>query len=86
MNIITGSEVMEFFVYHGFDPETGNRKYPCLSFSQYLGLGQTRFAKFGINIFNKMLLNAAICQFTTFTFSKLLKKNQQGVKIPPQLD
>ena len=50
-------------------PEIGN-------FSQYLELGQVGFTKFGINVFNKMLVNATICQFTTFTFSELLKENQ----------
>ena len=49
-------------------------------------LEQVRDTKFGTDIFNEMLLNAAKCQGSTFTVSEVLRENQQGregVKLPP---
>ena len=57
VNIITGSGVITIFFYKGF---TRNRKYPRLSFAQYLE--QIMDTKFGTNVSNKILLNAAIFQ------------------------
>ena len=49
-----------------------------------------RDTKFGTNVSNKMLLNAAKCQVTSFTVSELLRKTNSGggwggggVKLPP---
>ena len=40
--------------------------YPRLSFVQYLETGASRNTKFGSNVSNKMLLNAAKCQGYSF--------------------
>ena len=45
-------------------------------------MGQVRNTKFGINVSNKMLLNAAKCQVTAFTVSDLLRENQ--ITPPPK--
>ena len=54
INIITGSGVMTIFLYS----KSGNQKYPCLSYAQYLKTGQVRNIKFGTNVSNKMSLAA----------------------------
>ena len=38
----------------------------CLSFTQYLETGASKEYKFGTNVSNKMLLNAAKCQGYSF--------------------
>ena len=49
-------------------------------------LGQVRDNKFGTNVSNKMLLNAAKCQGYSFYRFELLGENQhveKGIKITP---
>ena len=56
-------------------PEIGNT--PVLVLPNIWTLEQVRNTKFGKNVSNKMLLNAA--KYQGFTVSELLRKNQQGV-------
>ena len=48
------------------------------------GLGQVRDIKFGTDVPNKMLLNAGKYQGFNFYCFWVIKRNQQGVKIPPR--
>ena len=55
------------FVRDWIDHKSGNRKHSCLSFLLNIWrLGQVRDIKFDINVFNKMLLNAAKFQGCNF--------------------
>ena len=66
VNIVTGFEVMTIFFYKGLtrNPEIVNTPV-CVSCNIWK-LGRNRDAKFGTNVFNKMLLNAANCQGYSF--------------------
>ena len=79
---ITGSEVMTIFFYKWLtrNPEVGNTLVWVLS--NIWRLRQVRYSKFGTNVSNKMLLNAAKCQVYSFTVSELLRENWQEVKLP----
>ena len=79
VNIINGSGVMTIFLYKGLtrNPEIWNN--PVNSWR----LGQVRDSKFGTNVSNEILQNAAKCQ--GYNVSELLKENQRGVKFPPRL-
>ena len=61
-NIITGSGVMTIFFYKVLtrNPEIGNT--PVWVFPNIWRLGQVRDTKFGTNVSNEMLLNAAKSQ------------------------
>ena len=79
-NIITGSEVLIIFFYKGLTRNPENANTPVWVFSDIWRLGQVRDIKFGTNVSNKMLLNAAKCQ--GYRVFELLMENQQGVKLP----
>ena len=66
VNIITGSGVMTIFFYKGLtrNPEIGNT--PVWVLPNIWRLGRVRNTKFGTNVSNKMLLNAAKCQGCSF--------------------
>ena len=59
VNIITGSGAMIIFLCNGLtrNPRTGNT--PALALLNIWRLGQVRDTKFGTNVSNEMLLNAA---------------------------
>ena len=59
LNTILGSGVMTIFFYKGLtrNPEIGNR--PVWVFPYIWRLGQIKVTKFGTNVSNKILLNAA---------------------------
>ena len=59
------------------DMEIGNT--PVWVLPNILRLGQVRDIKFGMDVSNKILLNATKSQDTAFTMSELLRKNLQGV-------
>ena len=59
------------------DPEIGNT--PVWVLPNILRLWRVRDTKFGMDVSNKILLNAAKSQDTAFTMSELLRKNLQGV-------
>ena len=82
VNIITCSKVMTIFVYKGLtrNPEIGNNPVCTLSIWR---LGRVKNTKFGRNVSNEKLRNAATYLGTVFTVSELLKENQRGVKIRP---
>ena len=76
---MTGCGVMTIFVYKGLtrNPEIGNT--PVWVLSKIWRLGQDRDNKFGMNVFNKMLLNVEKnVRVTAFIVSKLLRENQQA--------
>ena len=83
---MTVSRVMTIFVYKGLtrNPDIGNTKAWVLS--NIWRLGWVRDIKYDTDVFNKWLLNTAKCQGYSFTFSELLRENQDGIKlasIPP---
>ena len=47
------------FPLQGMDQKSGNRKYPRLSFSQYLETGVSKDTKFCTDLSNEILLNTA---------------------------
>ena len=63
VNVITGSGVMTIFIYRRLirNPEIGNTPVCVLP-----KLGRVRETKFGTNVSNKMLLNAAKYQDDSF--------------------
>ena len=83
---MTGSEVMTIFVYKGFtrNPEIRNTSFWVLP--SIWRLGQVRDTKFGTNVSNKRLLNAAKCldcSFYRFCVIKGKPTVEVGVKLPP---
>ena len=56
------------------NPEMGNTRFLVLP--NILRMGQVRNTKFGTDVSNKMLLNAAKCQ--GYNVSEFLRENQQG--------
>ena len=66
VNIITGSGIMTIFFYKGLtrNPEIGNT--PVWVLPNICRLGRVMETKFGTNISNKMLPNAATCQGYSF--------------------
>ena len=89
VNIITGSRVMTIFFYKGMtrNPEIGNT--PVWAFLNIWRLGQVRDTKFGTNVSNKMLLNAAKCQGYKFYRIWVIKGKPTGGRgkiTPPHPD
>ena len=79
VNIITGSGVMTIFFYKGLirNPEIGNT--PVWVLPNIWILGRVRDTKFGSNVSNEMLLNAAkISVLQLLPFFELFRENQQG--------
>ena len=74
---------MTIFVFKGLTRNPEIRNTPVSFLPNIWRQGQVRDTKFGTNVFNEMLLNAAKCQACSFTISELLRKNQQeeGCKI-----
>ena len=66
VNIITGSEVMTFSFYKGLTRNLEIRNTPVWVLSNIWKLGKVKNTKFGRNISNEILLNAAKCQGCTF--------------------
>ena len=73
VNIITGSGVMTISFYKGLtrNPEIGNA--PVWVLLNIGRLGGVRNTKFGVNVSNKMLMNAAKCQGYSFYRFWLIK-------------
>ena len=59
LNIITGSGVMTIYFYKGLTRNSEIRNTPVLVLSNIWRQGQVRDTKFGTNVSNKLLLNAA---------------------------
>ena len=85
VNIITGSGVITIFFYKGLtrNPEIGNS--PVWVLPSIWRLGQVRDTKFGKNVSNKMLLNAAKQQGYSFYRFWVIKVKPTGGKITPTL-
>ena len=88
VNNITGSRVMTIFFYNGLtrNPENGNT--PVWVLPNIWRLGRVRDTKFGMNIFNKKLLNTAKCQGYNFYWFWVLRGKPTGggeeaLKLPP---
>ena len=77
VSIITGSGVMAICFIR--DLEIGNT--PVWVFPNIWRLGQVRDTKFGMNISNKILLNAAKCQGYTFYRFWVIKGKPTGVGV-----
>ena len=85
-NIKTGSGVMTIFVYKGLtrNPEIGNT--PAWFLPNIWRLGQVRDSKFGVNVSNKILMNAAKCQGYSFhRFWVINGKPTRGKFAPPSI-
>ena len=79
VNIITGPGVMTIFFYKGLtrNPEIGNT--PIWVLPNIWRLGWIRDTKFGTNISNEMLLNAAKCQGYSLYRFWVIKGKPTGV-------
>ena len=77
-NIITGSGVMTISFYKGLirNPEIGN--IPVWVLPNIWKLGPVRNTKFGTNVSNKMLLDAANCQGYSFYCFWVIKGKPTG--------
>ena len=75
VNIIASSEVMTIFFYKGLtrNPEIRNTRAWVLP--NIWRLRQVKDTKFGTNVSNKMLLNAAKCQGCSFYHFGVIKGN-----------
>ena len=75
-NINTVSGIMTIFFYKGLtrNPEIGNT--PVWDLPNIWRLGQVIDTKFGTNIFNKILLNAAKFRVTALTVFELLREKK----------
>ena len=78
VNIITGSGIMTIFFYKGLtrNPEIGNTH--VWVFPNIWRLGRVMDTKFGTNVYNRMLLNAAKFQGYRFYRFWVIKGNQLG--------
>ena len=85
INIIAGSGILTIFFYKGLtrNPEIGNT--PVWVLSNIWRLGRVMDTKFGTNVSNRMLLNAAKFQGYSFYRSWVIKGKPtgEGVKLPP---
>ena len=82
VNIITGSGIITIFFYKGLtrNPEIGNTLVWVLA--NIWRLGQDMDSKYGTNVSNKILLNAAKFQgFRSYCFLTYLGKTNWGDKI-----
>ena len=79
INIITGSGVMTISFYKGLtrNPEIGNT--PVWVLPNIWRLGRVMDTKFGTNVSNRMLLNAAKCQGYSFYRFWVIKGKPRGV-------
>ena len=87
-NIITGSRVMTIYFHKGLtrNPEMGNTRFLVLP--NILRMGQVRNTKFGTDVSNKMLLNAAKCQgYNVFRFWVFKRKpTRKGFIVSDHID
>ena len=83
VNIMTGSGVMTIFVYKGLTRNTEIGNTPFWVLPNIWRLGQARDTKFGKNVSNKMLLNAAKCQGYSFYRFWVIKGKPRGKTTSP---
>ena len=77
-NIITGSGCMRIYFYKGltWNPEIGNT--PVWVLPNIWWLEQVRNTKFGMDVYNKMLLMQQNARVTAFTISESLREKNRG--------
>ena len=83
LNIITGSGVMTIYFYKGLTRNPETRNTPVWVLPNIWTLGWVRDTKFGTDVSNKMLLNAAKCQCYSFNRFWVIKGKPTGGKITP---
>ena len=71
---------MKIFVYERLTTNPGIGNNPVWVFPNIWRLGQIRDTKFGTNVFEKAILNAAKYQGYSFYLSELIRENQLGGK------
>ena len=80
VNIISGSGVMTILFYKGLTRNPKIRNTPVLALPNIWRLGQVRNTKLGMNVPNKMLLNAAKFQGNSFYRFWVIKQKPIGVR------
>ena len=87
IRIIIGSWVMTILILWGINKKSKSQVAPVLVLLNIWRLGRVRDTKFGTNVSNKMLLNAAKRQGYSLYYFWVSKENQEGDKIkhPPRL-
>ena len=73
-------ELWQFLLIRDW-PEIWIRKYPIWVLPNIWRMGRVKSTKFGMNVFNKILLNAAKCQGCSFYGFWVIKGNPTGGKI-----
>ena len=87
VNIITGSGVRTILFCKGLTRNLELKNILACVFPNIWRLGQVRDTKFGTNVSNKILLNAAQCQGYSFYHFWVIKEKPTGGKIfPPRLE
>ena len=74
VNIIIDSGVLTIFLYQGLTRNQEMRNTTVWVLRNIWRLGRVRDTKFGTNVSNEMLLNAANTRVTAFTVSELLRE------------
>ena len=83
---MTGSGIMTNFVYKVLTRNPETRNTPVWVLPNIWRLGGVRDTKFGTNVSNKKLLNAAKCQSYSFYHFWIIKGEPTRGKIIPQQD
>ena len=84
VNIITGSGIMTIFFYKGLTRNLDIGNTPVWVFPNNWRLGLVKDTKFGTNISNRILLNAAKFQgYNGYRFWVIKRKPTGGVKLSP---
>ena len=82
INIITGPGVVTISFYKGLTRNLEIRNTPVWVLPNIWRLRRVRNIKFGMNVSNKMLLNAAKCQcYSLYLFWVVKGKTNRGVKL-----
>ena len=75
--------VTMIFVYNGLNTNMEIGSIPVWVLPTIWRLKQVRDTKFGMNVFNKMLLNPEKCQgYSIYRFWVIKAKPTEGVKLP----
>ena len=83
VNIIAGSWITAIFLYKGLTRNAEIENPTICVLSNIWRLGQVRDGKFGKNVSNKMLLNAARCQgCSIWCFWVIIAKPTGRIKLP----
>ena len=86
VNIITGSGVMTIFFYKQLTRNSEIGSIPAWVLANIWRLGEVKDTKFGMNVFNEMLLNAAKYQGYNFYCFWVIKGKPTGAGLGGGLD